>query len=353
MRTKTNVFCSVTAVGKRSHWLVAPPAVLLLAFAFGALPARAQQPGEPKPMAQPPGPPQSSSNTGAPNAATRVPQANDNSVSEQPRSKGFFSPQAAADALCAAARKNDTTDILVILGPDGRDLLENIADHDDDNGAQEDRQLFVEKYEQMHRLVREPDDTVALYVGAENWPLPIPLVHYNGAWYFDPALGKQEILYRQLGRNEVEALNVSHALIDAEKEYFAGAQHYTNKFVSSNNQHDGLYWPSTDDANRSPIGRYLAQAGVTDSIDGRKCFHGYFYRILLQEPVAPNGDSKNPKSNRFVILAFPAQYRSSGVVTFLVDQDGNAYEKDLGPTSVSQSIAITSAQPNNTWDKVQ
>lgn len=353
MRITTNVFSSVTAAGKRPHWLVASPAVLLLAFAFSVSPACAQQPGEPQPMAQPPGQPPSSTNTGAPNAAARVPQANDNSVSEQPRSKGFSSPQAAAEALCAAARKNDTTDMLVILGPAGRDLLDNVADHDDDNSTLEDRQLFVQKYDQMHRLVREPDDTVALYVGAENWPLPIPLVHYNGAWYFDPALGKQEILYRQLGRNEMEALNVSRALIDAEKEYFASAHRYTDKFASTNNQHDGLYWPSTENANRSPIGRYLAQAGVTDSIDGRTCFHGYFYRILLQEPVAPDGDSKNPKSNHFVVLAFPARYRSSGVVTFLVDQDGNAYEKDLGPTSVSQAIAITSTHLDNTWDKVQ
>ena len=324
MRITNKVFSSVTAAGKRPRWMVASPSALLLALAIGVFPARAQQPSEPKP--------------------------NENSVSEQPRSKGFPSAHAAAEALCAAARKNDTTDMLVILGPDARDLFEGLSEHE---GATEDRQLFVQKYEQMHRLVREPDNTVALYVGPENWPLPIPLVHYNGAWYFDPALGKQEILYRQLGRNEMEALNVSRALIDAEKEYFAIAHQYTNKFVSTSNTHDGLYWPSTDNANRSPIGRYLAQAGVTDSIDGRTCFHGYFYRILLQVPVGPDGDSKNSNANNIVILAFPAQYRVSGVKTFVVDQNGNAYEKDLGPTSNSQAIAITSTHLDNTWDKVE
>lgn len=341
MRITTEVFSSIIEPGKRSSRLVACPATLLLALAFALLPARAQQPQSPTDTGE--------SNHTAPTQAS----ANDNSVSEPPRSKGFPSPQAAADALCAAARKNDSTDMLVILGPDGIDLLDNISEPE---GANEDRQLFVRKYEQMHRLVREPDDTVALYVGAENWPLPIPLVRYNGAWYFDPGLGKQEILYRQLGRNEMEALNVCHALIDAEKEYFSILRHYTNEFVSAGSTRNGLYWPGTDDANRSPIGRYLAQAGVTNSIDGRQPFHGYFYRILLQDPVAPDGDSKNsrdPHVNNLVIVAFPAQYRVSGVVTFIVEQNGGAFEKDLGPTSDSQAIAITAFHPDNTWDKVE
>jgi hypothetical protein len=355
MRITTKRFSSVTTAEKRPHWMIGSPVALLLALAFCVFPARAQQPGEPKAMDQPSGQPQpqSPNHTTSPNATTRVSQTNDNSVSEKPRSKGFSSPQAAAEALCTAARKNDSTDMLVILGPDAREILEGLSEHE---GATEDRELFVQKYDQMHRLVREPDNTIALYVGAENWPLPVPLVRYNGAWYFDPALGKQEILYRQLGRNEMEAIRVSHALIDAEQDYLAGAHRYTNKFVSSDNQRDGLYWPSVDDANRSPIGPYLAHAGVTDSIDGRQPFHGYFYRILLQQPVAPDGDSKNsasPNANSFVILAFPARYRLSGVVTFLVDQNGDTYEKDLGPTSVSQSIAITSAHPDNTWDKVE
>lgn len=354
MRITSDDFSSVTATGKRPHSMVASPAALLLALAIGGvLFARAQQPGERQPVAQPPGQPQSSNSTRVPNATRPVPESNENSVTEQPRSKGFSSPWEAANALCAAVRKNDSTDMLVILGPDARDLFEGLSDNE---GATEDRLRFVEKYEQMHRLVREPDHTVALYVGAENWPLPIPLVHYNGEWYFDPALGKQEILYRQLGRNEMEALNVARALIDAEKEFFATAHRYTNRFVSTDHTHDGLYWPSSEDASGSPIGRYLAQAGVTDTVEGRKSFHGYFYRILLMDSVAPDGDSKTPaerKPSGMVVVAFPCEYRSSGVMTFLMDEHGDAYEKDLGVTTRSSALAITSFEPDNTWEKVE
>jgi Protein of unknown function (DUF2950) len=275
-------------------------------------------------------------------------------VSEKPNSKAFPTPAAAADALAAAAGKNDPTDMLVILGPHARDLVSWTMEQ---TGGDEDRQMFVRKYAEMHRLVKEPDNTVALYVGAENWPLPIPLVEYQGQWYFDTALGKQEILYRRLGRNETSALRVSFALLDAENEYFTAYHAYTDEFISDGKTHDGLYWPSSNNANRSPIGRYLAQAGISrTTTENRQCFHGYFYRILLQDHVAPDGDSKNPGDNghgSFAIVAFPAAYRSSGVMTFLVYKNGEAYEKDLGPTSTSSALLITSVHPDNTWRKVE
>lgn len=278
------------------------------------------------------------------------------SPAEQPKGKSFATPENAAASLYAAALRNDEAELLVILGPGAKEI---IAWSDDPNERQAQRELFAQKYDQMHRLMKEPDDTVALYVGAENWPLPIPLVEYKGAWYFDTELGKQEIRYRRIGRNEVESLEVCHSLVDAEKEYYAGAHQYTDKFVSSDASHDGLYWKSSDAANKSPIGPYLAHAGVPNSnSDERQPFHGYYYRIVLpqgQAAAAGAGNNAVPatNTNAFMILAFPAEYRSSGVMTFLMDSDGNTYEKDLGQMTASLSGQTTSYNLDQTWKKVE
>ena len=261
--------------------------------------------------------------------------------SKPPGGKSFASPEAAAAAVYAAARRNDEAELLAILGPGAKEIIHW---NDDPAVRQARREEFVKRYDQMHRLVREPDDTVALYVGAENWPAPIPLVEYKGAWYFDAELGKQEILYRRIGRNEVEALEVCHALVDAEKEYFASAHEYTAKFVSTKGTHDGLYWSATDGRTKSLIGPYLAHAGVSGPEDeNNKPFHGYYYRIVtLQSPTSG-----------FAVLAFPAEYRSSGVMTFLMDQNGDAYEKDLGAATHRLARQISAFNPDSTWKKVQ
>jgi hypothetical protein len=261
------------------------------------------------------------------------------SVTEQPKGKSFAKPEDAVAALYAAACRNDEKELLVILGPDAKEIVEW---SDDPNERKEQRAFFAQKYERVHRLVKEPDNTVALYVGAENWPLPIPLVEYKGAWYFDADLGEQEIRYRRIGRNEMEAIEVCRALVDAEKEYYANGHQYTATFNSGENSHDGLYWKSGDDSNKSPIGPYLAHAGVgeTNSAPAQP-FHGYYYRVLLQE------------TDGFAILAFPAEYRSSGVMTFLVSQDGTAYEKDLGVQTATAATNFASAHPNSSWKQVE
>jgi len=271
--------------------------------------------------------------------------------SKPPGGKSFASPEAAVAALYAAARRNDENEILMILGPGAKEIIHW---NDDPAVRQARREEFVKRYDQMHRLVREPDDTVALYVGAENWPAPIPLVEYKGAWYFDAELGKQEILYRRIGRNEVEALEVCHALVDAEKEYFAGAHEYTAKFLSTKGAHDGLYWSSTEGPTKSLIGPYLAHAGVSGPKDeNNKPFHGYYYRILtIQDPGAPGG-ADHGKMTGFAIVAYPAAYRSSGVMTFLMDQNGSAHEKDLGANTHSLARQIGALNPDNTWKKVE
>jgi hypothetical protein len=257
---------------------------------------------------------------------------------EQPRGKSFAKPADAAAALYAAARRDDDSELLVVLGPNAKELVHW---NDDAEMRKQERTAFADKYDQMHRLVREPDNTVALYVGAENWPVPIPLVRYHGAWYFDVDLGVQEVRYRRIGRNEMEALEVCRTLVDAEKEYQAIAHQYTAKFVSASG-HDGLYWKGADDSTRSPIGPYLAHAGVNESGAGNStAFHGYYYRIVLHG------------SDKFSILAFPAEYGSSGVMTFVMNTDGTAYEKDFKDQTATLSKPPASSDADSSWKKVE
>ena len=271
--------------------------------------------------------------------AAQTATAGSASPTEQAKGKAFTRPEDGAAALYAAALRDDEKELLVILGPDEKEIVEWSPDPDE---RQEQRAFFARKYEQMHRLIKEPDNTVALYVGAENWPLPIPMVEYKGAWYFDADLGQQEIRYRRIGRNEMESIEVCRALVDAEKEYFASGHQYTAKFISAEGSHDGLYWKSADNSSKSPIGPYLAHAGVVGSDRaGTKPFHGYYYRVLLQG------------TDGFAILAFPAEYRSSGVMTFLVSPDGTAYEKNLGTETPTAAADITSSRPDSSWKQVE
>lgn len=265
-------------------------------------------------------------------------------VAQQPQGKAFRTPASAAAALYAAARRDDENELLVIFGPGAKDL---VIWTDDPNERAEQRKMFADKYDQMHRLVKEPDNTVALYVGSENWPTPIPIVEYKGKWYFDTELGKQEVLYRRIGRNEMEALEVCHALIDAEKDYYSGEHKYTANFVSNDGAHDGLYWNASAQGEKSPIGPYLAHAGVNESTGkSREPYYGYYYRILLEPNSSTNGNGG------FAVLAFPADYRSSGVMTFILEQDGTAYEKDLGPNTPDAAEHVASSAPDNSWSKV-
>jgi hypothetical protein len=273
------------------------------------------------------------------------------SLTSPPKGKSFAKPEDACAALYAAVHRDDEEQLLVILGPDSKEIVKW---NDDPNVRREHREQFAEKYRQMHRLVKEPDGTVALYVGAENWPLPIPLVEYKGKWYFDADLGMQEIRYRRIGRNEMDALEVCHSLVDAEKEYRAAEHAYTAKFVSESGSHDGLYWKSADESKKSPIGPYLADAGIRAN-GGEKLqpYHGYYYRILLQNAGGEANSDHHSNGEGFAIVAFPAEYRSSGVMTFVMDQDGVAYEKDLGDQSATLARDVTSSHPDTTWKKVE
>jgi hypothetical protein len=273
----------------------------------------------------------------------------------------FASAADASEALVSALQANDLQALSAILGSDAKDIISSGDETEDAN----DRAQFVQKYQQMHRLVTEPDGTTTLYVGAENWPTPIPLAHKGNAWYFDTAAGKQEILYRRVGKNELAAIQVCRELVDAEKEYDAQPHdgdknpQYAQKFSSDPGKHNGLYWETASGETPSPIGPLVASAaneGYTETDQRQQPFEGYYFRILKGQGTKAPGGSRtylvDGKMTRgFAFVAYPAEYRSSGVMTFIVAQDGIVYEKDLGPGTAEIAKTLTRYGRDASWRK--
>jgi len=277
------------------------------------------------------------------------------STAQQPGQKTFPSAHAASHALFAAAESNDAKALLEILGPEEKQIVSSGDETEDANS----RANFVKRYQEMHRLVKEPDGTVTLYIGAHNWPTPIPLVKKGNSWYFDSEAGKKEILYRRLGRNELSAIRVCQELVAAQKEYFAEHKEYAQKIFSDEGQHDGLYWKAAAGEPESPIGPLVASAvgkGYSKSIEGPTPYRGYYFHILVRQ--AKNGGAKSYVVNGkmtegFAFVAYPAEYRSSGVMTFIVDEDGVVYQKDLGKKTDVVAQAMKEYSPNATWHKAE
>jgi hypothetical protein len=274
----------------------------------------------------------------------------------------FASVSDASRALFAAMQAPDDQSALSILGPEGKDVLLSGDPAEDANA----RVGFVVKYQEMHRYVTEENGTVILVVGAENWPFPIPLVNTHGLWYFDTPAGKDEILFRRIGKNELTAVDACHELVDAQKEYFARPpgnlpQQFARKLVSDEGRHNGLYWDGAYNQFDSPIDPLIAHAygkGPEDQVGDQVPFYGYFFRVLTsQGPHAPGGAKKyvvdGKMTKGFAFVAYPAEYRSSGVVTFIVDESGTIYEKDLGPDTTKLAQAMTAYDPDSTWHKEQ
>jgi hypothetical protein len=278
-------------------------------------------------------------------------------MAQQQGQKTFSSPQEATTAFVAAAQNSDEKAMLEILGPDGKQI---VSSGDETEDAQS-RANFVRRYQEMHRLVKEPDG-FTLYVGAENWPLPIPLVNRDRSWYFDTAAGKKEILYRRIGRNELSTIRVCQELVAAEKEYYSTHREYAQKIFSDEGQHSGLYWKAADGEPPSPIGPLVASAvaeGYAISQNGAPTpYRGYYYRILSRQG---NNSPGGPKSyiaegrmtEGFAFVAYPAEYRSSGVVTFIVNEDGMVYQKDLGRKTNILATAMKEYNPNSGWQKAE
>jgi Protein of unknown function (DUF2950) len=277
-------------------------------------------------------------------------------MGQQKDQKTFSSPEEASEALYTAAQNNDEKAVLEILGQHGKEI---ISSGDQTEDAQ-DRANFVERYEEMHRLVKEPDNTVTVYIGAKNWPVPIPIVNNGDVWYFDTAAGKREILIRRIGRNEISTIRVCSALVEAQKEYYSQYNRYAQKIFSDAAKHDGLYWKAGENEPQSPIGplvaRAVAERFAPDRVDPAVPYHGYFFHVLTGQGKNAPGGAKNyivdgKMTAGFAFVAYPAEYRSSGVKTFLVSTDGVVLEKDLGKSTEAIGNSMKRFNPDSTWQK--
>jgi hypothetical protein len=273
----------------------------------------------------------------------------------------FTSPEAAVTALIGAAKSGDKSAILRILGPKGRDIVSS----GDDVADRTTRENFVAAYDAKHALSPDGDAKTDLIIGDDAWPFPIPLVSAKGAWRFDTAAGLDEILRRRIGRNELAAIQVSLAYVQAQNEYASldpgglGPHAYAQRFVSSPGKKDGLYWPTAEGEEPSPLGDLAAQASTEGYRIGQAPipFHGYYYRILKRQAGdAPGGAYdyvvKGTMIGGFALIAYPAQYGNSGIMSFMVNQDGTVFQKDLGPGTAKRARAIEAFAPDKGWTKV-
>jgi len=285
-------------------------------------------------------------------------------LAQQAGQRTFPSAEEATSSFYAAAKNDNERALLEIVGPAGKEVILS-GDSEEDL---ESRVGFVVKYEEMHRIAKEPDGTMTLYVGAENWPLPLPLVNKNGAWYFDTDAGRQEIVFRRIGKNELTAIQACHELVDAQKNYYAKApqggsgKQYAQRFTSDEGKHNGLYWWGADDEFDSPLDPQIAAAGKDNSQNKQSedamPFSGYYFRLLTSQgrnaSGGPNSYILNSSMTRgFAFVAYPAEYGSSGITTFIVDESGTIYEKDLGPNTTKLAEAMTVYDPDSTWHQAE
>jgi hypothetical protein len=272
--------------------------------------------------------------------------------------ENFTSQDAAGKALYDAAKANDINTLLTIFGTNEKDLITSGDPVEDkDNQAR-----FVAAYDQMHRWDKLKDGSYVLTIGASNYPLPFPLVKNSaGQWSFDGATAEKEIRVRRVGENEIEAMNVLSAMADAEDEYYETAhdgnsvQEYAEKIVSDPGKENGLYWKPADGENESPLGPLAAKAAA-EGFEGKsgEPYHGYLYRILTKQGDEASGGEMDYVENGamtdgYSILAWPADYSNSGVMTFLITDDGAIYQKDLGPTTADAVKSIDKVELDEGW----
>jgi hypothetical protein len=269
--------------------------------------------------------------------------------------KTFSSPQAAGEALFHAAQSGDKEQLIAILGPDSGDVLFSGDPVKDKNV----RQDFVDAYSQMSRWGAQNSGDQVLYIGADNFAFPIPLSQKApGQWVFNTAAGKEEILARRIGDGELTTIGILSEVARAEQKYFHAKHQYAGKFISDDGQQNGLYWPVAENQPPSPLGRLAAEAkafGYSKS-DRPQPFNGYYYKILTQQGDQKGGAKSYLTNGKltggFAVLAWPAKYRDSGIMSFLVGKDGVIYQKDLGLDTTTAASAISSYNPANGWTVV-
>jgi hypothetical protein len=283
--------------------------------------------------------------------------------SDGPAIKTFASPEDAGSGLLEAAKSGDQNAVLAVFGPDSKELVSS-GDAVQDKTTLE---AFVAGYGLMHRWRKMPDGAQILVVGADNFPFPIPLKkNPAGQWFFDTAAGKDEILARRIGRNELAVIDICGALADAQADYFSqrhddgSTKQYALKFISDPGKQNGLYWESAEGQPRSPLGPLAAFAtdeGYSVKADSHAPFHGYNFRMLKGQGSHAPGGAKDyvvdgKMSGGFAFVAYPAEYSNSGVMTFIINQDGILLQKDLGKTTSELATAMSAFDPDNTWTPV-
>jgi len=278
------------------------------------------------------------------------------------RQKSFPTPEEGVQALLEAAQSHDQTTLLAILGPEAKPLVST----GDPVADRESSERFVKSYEEAHTLVPSGDTKVVLQIGKDEWPFPIPLIKDSAGWRFDTQAGKEELLNRRIGRNELDVIQVCLAYVDAQREYYmrnplnAPLLQYASKFISTKGKRDGLYWETSADEPPSPLGPLVARArreGYKRAAGKPVPYHGYYYKMLTsQGPDAPGGAYdyvvRGKMIGGFALVAYPAQYGSSGIMTFIVNHDGVVYEKDFGPKTAATVQSMTKFNPDKTWKQL-
>ncbi|HEY2388235.1 MAG TPA: DUF2950 domain-containing protein [Candidatus Binatia bacterium] len=273
----------------------------------------------------------------------------------------FDSPKQAVEALIAAAARDDVSEIEAIFGPDGHDIV------DTGEPARNKKNLadFVARVREQQRISTDPKnpDHAMLVIGKDHWPFPVPLAREGGKWFFDSKAGLQEILYRRIGGNELDAIAICHGYVEAQNEYAAKKRddapvtQYAQRIISTEGKQDGLAWKNADGTWGGPIGENVAHALEEGYAKGSP-YHGYFFKILKgQGPAAPLGQLdyvvKGAMIGGFALVATPAEYRVTGVKTFIVSNDGVVYEKDLGADTAAQFKAMELFDPDESWTPVE
>lgn len=291
--------------------------------------------------------------------APASPQSNQTpAAAPQPVQMSFATPQQAADALIQASASYDVPTLMGLLGPDGKDIVSSAdAVRDKSNAAS----FAAEAHEKTEVVVdaKNPNRAV-LSVGNEEWPLPIPIVKRSGKWYFDTKTGLKEILYRRIGTNELDAITICRGFVEAQKDYAeqihdnSGVNQYAQRIISTSGTQDGLAWQNPDGSWGGPIGEAAAKALAEGYGEKSKPFHGYYFKVLKgQGPNAPLGKLdymiEGAMIGGFALVAVPAEYRVTGVKTFMVDYDGVVYQKDLGPDSLTIVKNMELYNPDKTW----
>jgi len=274
----------------------------------------------------------------------------------------FDTPEAAVAALVQAAENNNTKRLTRILGPGSKDLVLS----GDEVQDRQHREKFAKSYREKHRLEMISGRSYKLFIGKDDWPFAFPIVKGKQYWRFDTSAGKEEILSRRIGRNELSAIQTCLAISDAQRDYadlmaeMHGQPEYTQKFKSSTGKKDGLYWETSPSEKSSPLGSLVAQAraeGYSEAIGRSQPYHGYLYKILTEQGESAEGGAlsyiiNGKMTGGFAVVAFPASYGISGMNTFVVNYTGIVYRKDLGKVTAKIALEMTAFNPDATWKKV-